>query len=84
MGMGTLQILKCHKLFFKGKHCVKCQILITCCVSCVIFNKKKYNLVCHTLLEKAQCYVSDTNNSMNYMSFFNKILRVECLYLWVA
>jgi hypothetical protein len=38
--MGTLQILKCRELFFKGKHRVECQILINCCVSCVIFNKK--------------------------------------------
>jgi hypothetical protein len=46
--MGTLQILKCRELFFKGKHRVECQILINCCVSCVIFNKK-YNLACRTL-----------------------------------
>jgi hypothetical protein len=47
--MGTLQNLKCRELFFKDKLRVECQILINYCVSCVIFNKKKYNLVCHTL-----------------------------------
>jgi hypothetical protein len=45
--MDTLKIFKCRELFFKGKHCVKCQIVINCCVSCVIFNKKKYNIACH-------------------------------------
>jgi hypothetical protein len=40
-------------------------------VSRVIFNKK-HNDVCHTL-KKAIFYVSEANNLMNHVSFFNEI-----------
>jgi hypothetical protein len=64
--MGTLQILKFRELFFKGKHRVKFELIAVCPVSFLI---KMYNLVRHTRLN-AQFCVSDTNNSMNYVSFF--------------